>query len=291
LTWRELASQTWAGINQNDLLNRAYELAYNFLLAVFPLLLFLSALLGIFASQGNKLLSDLFAYMQGALPRSAYSIVLSTVQEVTRSPDAGKITFGLVSAFYFGSGGMTQLISTLNAAYEVRETRSWLKVHLKSLALTVAMSLLIVGALLLVVAGGWIGVHLIHNGRANPIIAICGEILRWILALGSVVLGFSIIYYYAPNLPPQRTWRWITPGSVIGSFLWGIASGALRVYLHFFDTYSKVYGSLGAVIILLLWFYITGLAFLIGGQVNSTILHAAARMRPEQTMAEDRKAA
>src|SRR5258708_1783332 len=121
LSWRELSRRAWGGLNQNDLLNRAYELAYNFLLAVFPLLLFLVALLGAFASTGGRLRDDMFFYLQQVLPPAAYSLMVNTLREVTRGSSGGKLTFGLLFALYAGSGGMTQLISTLNAAYEVHE--------------------------------------------------------------------------------------------------------------------------------------------------------------------------
>ena len=96
LTWRELGRRVWGGINQNDLMNRGYELAYNFLLAVFPLLLFLVALLGAFASEGTRLRNDLFFYVQQALPPAAYQLVVSTLNEVTRNSGGGKLTFGLL---------------------------------------------------------------------------------------------------------------------------------------------------------------------------------------------------
>src|SRR5438445_4344992 len=124
LTWRELARRVWSGINQNDLLNRAYELAYNFLLAVFPMLVFLVALLGALASQGSKLTNDLFLYIQLALPPASFQLLVKTLNEVTQNAVGGKLTFGLLFALVVASGGMTQLMSTLNAAYGVRETRS-----------------------------------------------------------------------------------------------------------------------------------------------------------------------
>jgi membrane protein len=111
-----------------------------------------------------------------------------------------------------------------------------------------------------------------------------------VLALTFVVLAFALIYYYAPDVK-ERHWYWITPGSVIGVLLWALSSIALRAYLHFFDSYSKTYGSLGAVIILMLWFYITGLAFLVGGEINSTIEHAAAEHGHPEAKAAGQKAA
>ena len=110
------------------------------------------------------------------------------------------------------------------------------------------------------------------------------------LALAFVVIAFAVIYYFGPDVK-ERHWYWITPGSVVGVALWAIASAAFRGYLHFFNSYSKTYGSLGAVMILMLWFYITGLAFLVGGQINSTIEHAAAEHGHPEAKSVGRKAA
>lgn len=275
LTISELARRVWGGMDQTDVLNRAYELAYNFLLAVFPLLLFLVALFGLLASEGSILRNTLLMYIQPAVPPTAYQLLLNTFQEVTRNAVAGKITFGVLFLLFAGSGGMTQLISTLNAAYEVQESRSWVRVHLISLGLTLALSLLIVFALLLALAVSYLPRSAGQVVELNEAITIAIRILHWVIALASVIVAFATIYYFAPDVEEQH-WYWITPGSIAGVALWAIASVGLRVYLHFFNSYTRIYGSLGAVIILLLWFYVMGLAILIGGEINATIEHAAA---------------
>ena len=275
LTWKELLKRVWGGINRNDLINRGYELAYNFLLAVFPMLLFLLGLLGMLASEGSRIRADLFYYFQLALPPAAYDLLDKTLREVTPSSTGGKLTFGLLFALYSGSAGMTQLISTLNAAYEVKENRSWLRVHLISLALTLAMSVLLIVAVFLVLSGGQMAESVAQATGFSKVVFVVVKILQWTLALAFVVFAFAAIYYYAPNVHEQH-WYWLTPGSIVGVAFWAIASAALRLYLHFFNSYSKTYGSLGAVIILMLWFYVTGLSFLLGSQINATIEHAAA---------------
>jgi len=290
LTWKELGRRVWGGMNENDLLNRAYELAYNFLLAVFPMLLVLLALLGIFASEGSMLRNNLFYYFEVALPPSAYQLVTHTLDEIVRASGGGKLTFGLVFALYSGSAGMTQLMTTLNAAYAVRERRSWIKVHLVSLGLTLAISILIIAALFLVVGGGYV-LNLLAQRTGMSALAFVGiHMIQWVFALGFVVFAFAVIYYFAPNIYEQH-WYWITPGSLVGVLVWVAASGGLRLYLHFSNSYSKTYGSLGAVMILMLWFYVTGLAFLVGGQINATIEHAAAEHGHIEAKAEGQKAA
>ena len=290
LTWRQLFQRLWSGIDDTDIVNRDYELAYNFLLAVFPMLLFLLSLLGIFAYEGGVLRHDLFSYVQLVLPPLAYNLLVQTLHEITRNSAAGKLTFGLFFALYSGSAGMTQLISTLNAVYQVREQRSWIKVHLLSFGLTLTMSVLIIAALFLVLAGG----HVLHSlgdmlGLSNAAF-FAGKILQWTSALSFVIFAFALVYYFAPDVEEQH-WYWITPGSIIGVGLWTAASAALRGYLHFFDSYSITYGSLGAVIILMLWFYVAGLAVLIGGQINATIEHAAAEHGHLEAKAPGQKAA
>lgn len=290
LTWPQLTRRAWQGTSKTELFDRAYELAYNFLLAVFPMFLFLFSLCGVFVRESSTLRTDLLAYLQLAVPPAAYQLLHATLEEITRNPQAGKLTFGILFALFSGSAGTTQLISTLNGVYEVRETRSWVKVHLISLGLTVAISILIIAALLLLLAGGEVIAYLgtaLDMGLAAFVVA---KVLQWAFALGFVVFAFALVYYFAPDVKEQH-WYWITPGSVFGLAIWASASAALRLYLHFFNTYSKTYGSLGAVIILMLWFYVTGLAILLGGQCNATIEHAAAEHGHTEAKAPGQKAA
>lgn len=281
LTVRELVYRVWGGMNQTDIVNRAYELAYNFLFAVFPMLLFFVALFGALASESSPLRNTFLTYIQPALPPAAYDVLSSTFVEVTHNAAGGKITLGLLFLLFAGSGGMTQLIATLNAAYEVHEGRSWVKVHLLSLGLTLGLAVLIVVTVSLAFVGGHVLRSVVESVGLHESAVVASRTLRWIVALSTVIFAFAAIYYFAPDVQEQH-WYWITPGSIAGVVLWAIASAGLRAYLHFFNSYTRIYGSLGAVIILLLWFYVTGLAILIGGEINATIEHAAAeRGHPE----------
>lgn len=275
LRWWQLGKRIWVAIDEDDLYNRAYELAYNFLIAVFPLLLFLMALFGMFAGKGVELRSDLLLYVREIVPRVAYQLLRSTLDEVIQSSGGGKLTFGLLLALYAGSTGTTQLITTLNVAHGLRETRSWIKVRLISLALTLVMSLLIIDASLLVLGGGFVAEFLGREIGWSALFVASWKVVQWFVSLAFVLLAFAIVYYFGPDVKTRR-WHWITPGSVIGLGLWLAASGALRLYLHFITSFSRSYGSLGAVIILLLWFHVTGLAFLVGAEINSVIAQISA---------------
>jgi len=291
LTIRQLSRKVYQAITDDYILDRASALAFNFILALFPLLLFLLALFGAFASRGTALRSNLLSYLSQVLPPAADQVVNHTLIEVTRNSGGGKLTFGIVLSLWFASGGMASMISGLNGAYEVKDQRSWFKVRAIALGLTIAISALIVMALVVVLAGAgfshWAGARY-GLGQAT-LTAWSG--LEVIVAIAFVALSFSLIYYFGPDLEEQH-WYWITPGSMAGVLLWIAATFGFRAYLHFFNTYSRTYGSLGAAIILLMWLYITGFAFLIGAEINAQIEHAAAlRGHPEAKAPGEKKAA
>ena len=287
---KELLRRVGNTAMEDDLLGRASELAYNFIFAIFPLLLFVLALFGLFAGHAVQLRNDLMSNLARALPPAAFDIVSHTIQEVTKGSSGGKLTFGIILTLWAAAGGMTSMISTLNVTYGVREGRAWWKVRALAVALTVAVSVSVILALAVVLLGGvaadWASKNLYLGHAAR----ITWTILQWPLALMFIVFAFSLIYYFAPDLKEQH-WYWITPGSLFGVLLWLLVSFGFRIYLHFFNTYSKTYGSLGAVIILLIWFYVTGLAFLAGGEINAQIEHAAAERGHPEAKAEGQKKA
>jgi membrane protein len=291
LSLAQLARRVFNGINDDLLLDRAAALAYNFILAVFPLFLFLLAVLGIFASRGSSLQDNLMDNLGRVLPPDAFKLLTHTLAEVTRNAGGAKVTFGIVLTLWFASGGMASMISGLNGVYEVRESRSWFKVRINALALTVAISVLIISALAAVLAGSYVSNLIASHYGVGEAIVIAWRVAQWIVAIAFVTFSFSLIYYFGPDLKEQH-WYWITPGSILGVLLWIAVSFGFRAYLHFFNSYSKTYGSLGAAMILLMWLYITGFAFLAGGEVNAQIEHAAAkRGHPEAKAPGQKKAA
>jgi membrane protein len=144
-----------------------------------------------------------------------------------------------------------------------------------SIGLTIALSVLIITALGLVVGGGRIADWLVHAYSLGSMFAVTWKVVQWPVVLAFMVLAFALIYYFAPDVREQ-SWQWLTPGAALGVVIWLLVSLGFRLYLHFFNSYSKTYGSLGAVIILMLWLYFTAAAILIGGEVNAEIEHAAA---------------
>lgn len=275
LSWKKMAVRVWTEMNRDDVFGDAAKLAYYFLLALFPLLIFLTSAIGMIVG-GTGMRHTLFQYLARVMPSSASQLIDSTMLEVTSSSSAGKLSFGLLLALWLASNGMGAITEALNTAYDVEETRAWWKRQLAAVLLTVGLSVLIIAALAMVIGGGRLADYLAALFGFGSAFTWVWKILQWPLALASILTAFALIYYFAPDLRDQD-WKWITPGSVIGVALWLLASFGLKSYLHFFNSYSATYGSLGAVIILMLWLYLTGLAVLIGGEVNAEIENVAAQ--------------
>jgi membrane protein len=182
------------------------------------------------------------------------------------------------------------MISTLNTAYHVREGRSFLRVRLIAVALTIAISICLMLALVVVLIGNHLADVMGAALNLGDLFVMGWKILQWPAALFFIIASFSWVYYFGPDLK-ERHWYWVTPGSIFGVVVWVAASAGFRGYLHFFNSYTKTYGSLGAVIVLLVWFYVTGLVFLIGGEINAVIEHAAALRGHPEAKAPGQKAA
>jgi len=254
-------------INDDDIFGRAAQLSYYFLLALFPLLLVLINLLGYLAQEGTNFRNKLITYLAAVMPSTAVTLVRTTLDEISASSGSGKFSLGLLATLWAASNGMGAISQTLNTAYNVRETRSWWRVRVVSVLLTAALSILIIAALAIVLYGGTIGDTLANRFGFTHVFTKAWGLLQWPIALGFVLGTFNLIYNFAPNLTSRQR-KWFTPGAVVAVVLWLLISFGFRLYLRFFDSYSVTYGSLGALIVLMLWFYLTGVAILIGGEVN-----------------------
>jgi membrane protein len=272
----EVAKRSWEEILADDVFGRAAQLAYYFFLALFPFLICVIASLSVFgtADRGRALL---FQFLAQALPPAAFDLISKTFSEIIHSNGPLKMSFGIIASLWSASLGMSAVMDTLNAAYKVKETRSLFKQYAVATGLTVGIAVVVVLSVVIMVFGNKI-VDAILPGSA---VAIAWKIAQWLLALGLILMAFAITYYFAPNLVHRR-WHWITPGSIMGVILWLGVSIGLRIYIHFSNTYSTAYGSLGAVIVLLLWFYLSGVAVLSGGALNGVLesLAASARRPP-----------
>jgi membrane protein len=266
----KLLRRVYTKIDEDRIWGHSAELSYYFLFALFPALLFMVSLLGIFAAPGTAVHASLFNYMARVLPSSSTQLVQKTLSEVHQSSGGGKLAFGILSALWAASSGVSAICTTLNVAYHVKETRPWWKQKTVAIGLTLALAVIVIVALTLILFGEKIADFIAAHVGFGSVFTITWKIAQWPVAGGFMLLAFALIYYFAPNVK-EPEWYWVTPGAVTGFVLWFLSSLGFRVYLKYFNNYSATYGSLGAVIILMLWFYLSGAAVLMGGEVNSQI--------------------
>ncbi len=268
---KEFSSQLGSRIMEDDVFGHAAQLGYYFLLSLFPLLLFLTTLLGFFARGDAELQANLLNYLATVMPASAVALVKATLIEISQSAGGGKLSFGILAMLWAASSGVESLVGALNKAYDVAvDTRPFWRIRLIALGLTMALAVLINVALMLVLYGHRLGMWVTATCGFGSGFQRLWDLTQWPLIIACVMITFNLVYYFAPDRRQAR-WRWFTIGSFTAFALWLLVSYAFRIYLHYFDSYSKTYGSLGAVIILMLWFYLMGAAIIIGAEINQIL--------------------
>src|SRR5436190_924190 len=272
LTPMELVRRVWRDIQKDEISDRAAALSYYFLFSLFPALLFLTAFVGLLPIP--DLMERFMAYFAEALPEDAASIVNKTLAEIVRGAHGGLVSIGMLATLWASSNGMGSVMTALNVAYHVEETRSWWKRRLLAVGLTLGFALFILSALVLMVfgpylgsvVGGWFGMGTLFTAAWNA--------LSVPVVILFVLVGIALVYYLAPDV--AQRWQWVTPGSAVALVLWLAMSFGLRLYVTHYANYNAMYGSIGGVILLMLWLYLTGIVLLLGAEVNSTIEFAAA---------------
>jgi membrane protein len=288
LTGWQLSKRVYNEIWEDEVLTRSAALAFYFVAALVPMLFFVVTILGFFA-QSHNLQSSLFDYAGRFMPPDAFTLLQKTLKEIAKNATGLKLATGLVLALWSGSGGLSSVMDALNRCYGVKDQRPYWKQKFIAIVLTIAIAALTIAALIIVLYGGDIAQFVGAHTGLSHITVLAWRVVQWPLAIFFVVFAFALMYYWGPDTDQQ--WQWITPGSLWGVLLWIVASVGFRVYLHFFNSYSKTYGSLGAVIILLYWLLITGVAILIGGEINSEIENAAAKRGHPEAKEEGEKVA
>ena len=264
---------------EEDILSRSAQVAFYLAFSLFPLLLFLVNLFGLILGTADDLRLELFSYLRQIMPYSAYILVKTTILEVTENSSGGKLTFGFVIALWSASAGMDSMRIALNHVYKLKETRSWWITKLESLLFTLLLIFLLTFALGSVFYGWKFLLVLLKLVNLPIESVIILQIIQWITFIVVLFVTFGILYRYLPNQKDQRC-SWVSPGSVTAIVLWVLVTNGFRVYLMYFDNYDKTYGSLGAVIILMFWLYLTALVVLIGGSLNSVITELAVKESP-----------
>jgi membrane protein len=290
LTYKQLAKRVGGEITKDDVFGRSAELSYYFLLALFPLLFFLVSILGFVLGGDPAAQRHIMDYFGRVLPGQASQLVSQTISQIMHASSGTKLVLGLLGALWTASSGMSAIMDALNITYDVKEGRPYWKRRLVAGLLTIAAACLVVAAFVLITYGPKIANTVLGHVGLAGVFAMVWKIVQWPVAIFFVMIAFALTYYAGPDVK-QRKWYWISPGATLGILLWLVASFGFRVYLHFFNSYSRTYGALGAVIILMLWFYITGASILIGSEVNSEVEHAASQRGEPEAKAPGQKAA
>jgi membrane protein len=250
----------------DDALGLAAQVAYSSLLAFFPAAIFLVGLFGLL-----EIYEDVKDFLGVVAPRAVID-ALGVAEESAdrRETSLLAVVLGAAGALWAASGAMAAVIKAVNRAYDRVESRPFWKVRLIALVLVLATALTLSLTLALIVFGGPLGRAIADEARLGNVFDVVWGVARWPLAFTAILLFFALVYYLAPNTT-QRSWRWITPGSLLGGVVWLAISGLFALYTSLSDTYDETYGSLAAGIVLLLWLNYSALALLFGGELNAEL--------------------
>jgi membrane protein len=270
--WGQILKRTVSeSFFKDDVLGMAAQLAYYFFLALFPAMLFLISLASFFPV--SNLMDEVVSSLGRVAPPDVLTFLLDQIRQISDQGHGGILTFAFLFTIWSSSGAMVSIISTLNAAYDIQESRPWWKTRLTAILLTVGVALFILLSATLVLAGPQLAERVAQWAHLGPVFEWSWKILQWPLVFALVVTALAIVYYFAPDA--EQEFVLITPGAVLATVLWLIATVGLRVYVMNFGSYNETYGALAGVMILLLWFYVSGMCLLIGAELNAEIEHAS----------------
>jgi membrane protein len=256
---------------RDEMTQRAAALTYYSLLSLFPALLFGVAVLGFFGQQG--LVSDAAGYLKEAgAPADTVNTVTSALEsaQAERGRALTALVIGLATALYGASGAFGSAGAALNRVWRVEEGRGFVKHKLSNLLWTLVLVVLVLVTFVLVFLGGGLAGDVLGLIGLGDTAAAIWRVARWPAALASATLTYAVVYYAAPNVD-IRHWRWITPGAVFGVIAWIIASALFFLYVANFSSYGATYGAFAAVVILLIWLWLTNVVMLFGAELNAVI--------------------
>ena len=265
--WTDLIRRTFWETLKDDAQGLAAQLSYYFFLSLFPTLLFLVALASLFPLQ--NLVDDITRLLGPVMPEEALTVIRDQMLKIANSDDTGLLSLGLITALWSSSAAMGAVVNAMNRAYDIDESRPWWKVRLLAIALTIGLAFFILLSLTLVLAGPQLADYATAWFGLPYIWAWVWKIAQWPIVFSLVATGIGLIYYFAPDA--EQDWVWITPGSLVATFLWLLASLGFRYYVVNFGEYTETYGAVGGILVVLLWFYLSALAIVVGAELNAEI--------------------
>jgi membrane protein len=269
--WKDLLKRSVKEALADNVFDLSAQQAYYFFFALFPALLFVIAVASFFPLQG---LIDSVVQMIGRFaPADVVRIITDSMRQLSKQNSGGILTFAFLVTVWSSSGAMVSIITTLNAAYDVTESRPWWKTRITAVALTIGIAVFIVASMFLVIAGPTLAENLAARLQLGPAFKWTWLVLQWPIVFALVATAIGLVYYFAPDV--EQDWIWITPGSILATVLWLIVSLGLKSYYQLMPNANAAYGTIGAVMVLMLWFYVSGLALLLGAELNAEIEHTS----------------
>jgi membrane protein len=273
IPWSQVVRRTVAEIKDDNCLGLAAQLSFYFLMALFPALLFVVALIGYVPL--DTALSELLAVLGTVAPQELVVLLREQLIQIASGSQASLLTVGVVGAIWSSSAAMVAIIDALNRAFDITEWRPWWKRRLVAIVLTIALAVFIVTALVLLLIGPTVAFRFASWLGLEPTVAMLWAVFRWPVIIGCVVLVVDLVYHFAPNR--RSRWVWITPGSVLATALWLASSFVFKLYVTNFSDFTATYGAIGGAIVTMLWFYVSSTAILIGAELNGVIEKASRR--------------
>ena len=267
---RRILGEVVLGTRRNDLLGLAGQLAYFFLLFFFPFLIFLVSLTGLVIGNPEASLKSLFEALTGLVPATAQTLVFDYVDRTLRTANTGVLVLGILGALWLGQAASISITKAANRSYRLEENRPFWRLRGTCLIMTLGFTLLIA---VLTLAMFNFGAYVSAIAGLPDSATSLGKPLSWAMVFVAITLALDLLYYLAPDA--KLPFKWITPGGFLATILLFLADGALSYYVSKLGNYGQVYGQLGAVIVFMLWLYVTGLMVLLGLEINAVLARKA----------------
>ena len=282
----ELLKRTAKEVIADDVLSLAAQQAYYFFFALFPALLALLSIASFFPVA--NLVEEIVVLLRQFAPPDVVDIVAEQIEKISDSRRAGVLTFAFLFTLWSSSNALMSMVNTLNAAYDITDSRPWWKTRLLAIALTVGLAVFILVSMTLIIAGPSMAESLARHFGLGAAFEWTWKIAQWPIVLLLVATAIALVYYFAPDA--KQDWVWITPGSLVATLLWLAVSLGLKAYLSVAGNYNETYGAIGSVMVLMLWFYLSGFVILLGAELNSEIEHASPYgKKPGERVAGEKK--
>jgi len=260
----------WKGLIKGAITTRASSLAFNFFLAFFPSIIVFFTLIPYIPIEGLQ--ETLMELLGTVLPPSTNEITFQTLEDIINNPRGGLLSIGFILALYFSTNGINSLIEAFNSSYHIREIRPLIQQRILSLGLTILLSVMLIISIGLIIFGTVVINYLVNTEIITTSAADLIIYGKWIVMLSMLFFGISILFYLGPAL--KSKWKLFSPGSIFATIFIIITSIGFNYYIQNFSQYNKIYGSIGTLMIILLWMYFNSIILLTGFELNASISNA-----------------